>query len=80
MLKEIEGLHKKGLSWKRMEELGLEYRYVALYLQKKISKEEIIQKLNSEIYKYAKRQMTWFKRDEEIKWFDASNKLNINLC
>ena len=80
MLKEIEGLHKKGLSWKRMEELGLEYRYVALYLQKKISKEEMIQKLNSEIYKYAKRQMTWFKRDEEIKWFDASNKLNINLC
>jgi len=79
MLKEMENLHKKGLSWKRMEELGLEYRYVALYLQKKISKEEIIQKLNSEIYKYAKRQMTWFKRDKEIKWFDASNKLNINL-
>lgn len=33
MLKEIENLHKEGLSWKRMESLGLEYRYGALYLQ-----------------------------------------------
>jgi tRNA dimethylallyltransferase len=69
MLKEIQDLHEKGLSWKRMEEMGLEYRYVALYLQKKITKEEMLRKLNSEIYKYAKRQMTWFKRDKKIKWF-----------
>ena len=74
MIQEIKNLHKKGLSWKRMEELGLEYRHVALYLQKKLTKERMIQKLNSEIYKYAKRQMTWFKRDKETKWFDASNK------
>ena len=74
MIKEIENLHKKGLSWKRMEELGLEYRYVSLYLQKKISKQEMLEKLNSEIYKYAKRQMTWFKRDKEIIWFEANTK------
>ena len=74
MIQEIKNLHKKGLSWKRMEELGLEYRHVALYLQKKLTKERMIQNLNSEIYKYAKRQMTWFKRDKETKWFDASNK------
>ena len=74
MIKEIEKLHRQGLSWKRMEELGLEYRYTALYLQKKITKQEMIEKLNSEIYKYAKRQMTYFKRDKEIKWIDASKK------
>jgi len=74
MLKEIKNLHKNGLSWKRMEELGLEYRYLAFYLQNKITKEEMLKKLNSEIYKYAKRQMTYFKRDKEIKWFDASKK------
>lgn len=68
MIKEIQNLHKNGLSWKRMEELGLEYRYAALYLQRKITKQEMLDKLNSEIYKYAKRQMTWFKRDPEIKW------------
>ena len=74
MLKEIKNLHKNGLSWKRMEELGLEYRYVAFYLQNKITKEKMLKKLNSEICKYAKRQMTYFKRDKEIKWFDASKK------
>ncbi|MFA6524038.1 MAG: tRNA (adenosine(37)-N6)-dimethylallyltransferase MiaA [Candidatus Paceibacterota bacterium] len=74
MLKEIQNLHKNGLSWKRMEELGLEYRYVALCLQKKITKEEMLKRLNSEIFKYAKRQMTYFKRDPKIKWFDASKK------
>jgi tRNA dimethylallyltransferase len=74
MIEEIENLHKNGLSWKRMEEMGLEYRYIAQYLQKKISREEMLQKLNSEIYKYAKRQMIWFKRDKKIKWFDAADK------
>ena len=39
MIEEAEGLHKKGLSWKRMEALGLEYRYLARHLQGKISKE-----------------------------------------
>jgi tRNA dimethylallyltransferase len=78
MFKEIENLHKNGLSWKRMKELGLEYRYVAQYLQNKITKEEMLQKLNSEIYKYAKRQMTWFKRDSKINWFDPRDKNLLN--
>jgi tRNA dimethylallyltransferase len=61
-----------------MKELGLEYRYVAQYLQNKITKEEMLQKLNSEIYKYAKRQMTWFKRDSKINWFDPRDKNLLN--
>ncbi|MFA6273538.1 MAG: tRNA (adenosine(37)-N6)-dimethylallyltransferase MiaA [Candidatus Paceibacterota bacterium] len=72
MISEAKNLHKNGLPFKRMEEFGLEYRQLALYLQKKITKEQMIEKLNSEIYKYAKRQMTWFKRDKEIKWFNSS--------
>lgn len=68
MLDEATRLHKKGLSWKRMEELGLEYRYMARFLQGKISKNEMIEKLNIEIGKYAKRQMTWFRRDKRIIW------------
>lgn len=62
-------LHKQGLPWKRMEELGLEYRYLARFLQKKISKKEMLRKLKTEIWRYAKRQKTWFKRDERIEWF-----------
>ncbi len=36
MINEAKNLHKKGLSWKKMEELGLEYKFMALYLQNKI--------------------------------------------
>lgn len=71
MIQEAERLHKKGLSWKRMEELGLEYRHLALYLQKKISKQEMMAQLNIAIRQYAKRQMVWFKRDERIIWIEV---------
>lgn len=80
MLKEIENLHKNGLSWKRMEALGLEYRYGALYLQKKISKNEMIEKINTETWHYAKRQKTWFKRDPNIIWIDPTKKNDKNLA
>ncbi|MDD5050784.1 MAG: tRNA (adenosine(37)-N6)-dimethylallyltransferase MiaA [Candidatus Pacebacteria bacterium] len=68
MIDEAKQLHKNGLSWKRMEALGLEYRYLAAYLQREISREEMISKLKTEIWHYAKRQMTWFKRDKRIRW------------
>jgi tRNA dimethylallyltransferase len=70
MLREGKQLHANGLSWKRMEELGLEYRYVARLLQNKISKEEFLEQLEKEIWQYAKRQKTWFKKDREIRWFE----------
>lgn len=81
MIEEVKSLHKKGLSWKRMGELGLEYRYVALYLQKKITKKAMIEKLHTEICRYAKRQMTWFRRNKEIQWFepDQTNKIERDV-
>ncbi|MEK7128826.1 MAG: tRNA (adenosine(37)-N6)-dimethylallyltransferase MiaA, partial [Patescibacteria group bacterium] len=42
MIAEVKHLHAGGLIWKRMEELGLEYKYLALYLQKKITKKEML--------------------------------------
>lgn len=78
MLKEAQKLRKSGLSWKRLESLGLEYREMALYLQKKISREDMVSNLNTQIYQFAKRQITWFKRDKDIKWIDASDKKKIN--
>ncbi len=59
---EVRHLHKNGVSWKRLEALGLEYRYFALYLQGTLSKETMLAQLESEIWKYAKRQRTWFKK------------------
>ncbi len=74
MLNEAKQLHAKGLSWKRMETLGLEYRYEARFLQGKITKTEMIEQLSSEIFQYAKRQETWFKRDKSIIWIDPRRK------
>ncbi len=78
MLREIKNLHQSGVSWKRMNDLGLEYRYGALYLQGKLSKQEMIEKLNTEIWHYAKRQRTWFKRDEETVWMDTRKTAKYN--
>lgn len=65
---EVKNLHQKGLSWKRLEELGLEYRFTAQYLQGKISLPQTIKNIQMESEHFAKRQMTWFKRDSKIHW------------
>jgi tRNA dimethylallyltransferase len=44
---------------------GLEYKYVTEYLSGKLSREELNSKLETEIHRYAKRQMTWFRRMEK---------------
>ena len=77
MILEAKKLHRNGLSWKRMNELGLEYRYLALYLQKKLNKKEMIDQLNTSIWHYAKRQWTWFKRDKKIIWINPFKKSDL---
>ncbi len=72
MVQEAKKLHAKGLSFKRMQELGLEYKYLALFLQNKITKEEMLAQLETAIWHYAKRQMTWFKKDKNIRWLTLS--------
>ena len=63
LLNEIKRLKKTGLSEKKFRELGFEYN------------NPTYEKVVKETLKYAKRQMTWFKRDKEIKWFDSSNSI-----
>ncbi len=62
LLNEIKKLKKAGVSEKRFQELGFEY-FNPTY-----------EKVVNGTLQYAKRQITWFKRDKEIKWFDASKK------
>lgn len=68
MIEEVERLHKQGVSWEWMEKIGLEYRWIARFLQNKISLEEMQEKLYYDIIHYAKRQMTWFKKNKKILW------------
>ncbi len=67
------------LSWKRINELGLEYRVVGEYLRKEITKEEMREKIILELRKYAKRQMTWMKRNKKIKWYKNANDALSNI-
>ncbi len=77
MIEEAQTLHSNGVTYERMEDLGLEYRYLARFLQQKISKSELIEQLNSEIWQFAKRQRTWFKRNKNVLWFTPQDRENI---
>jgi tRNA dimethylallyltransferase len=77
LINEVKKLHKT-LSWKRLEEFGLEYRFVAQYLQNKLTYQEMIDKIQIESEHYVKRQITWFKRDKRIHWIE-NNKEAIQL-
>ncbi len=68
MLKETKNLKDSGLSWKRIENFGLEYKWTSKYLKKEISREEMIDKLYLDIIRFSKKQMTWFKKDPDILW------------
>lgn len=71
MLKEVAQLHNPlsgKLSWNRLDALGLEYRWVSRYLRGLITKEIMIEHLTTDIIRYSKRQITWFKRDKQIHW------------
>lgn len=73
MLEEAEHLHSNGLSYERMHDLGLEYRYMAMHLQQQIKFEEMVEKLDLKTRQYAKRQKTWLKRDKEVEWFEPED-------
>ncbi|MEO8638188.1 MAG: tRNA (adenosine(37)-N6)-dimethylallyltransferase MiaA [Candidatus Taylorbacteria bacterium] len=77
MIREVINLRKKGLSWKRLDELGLEYRFISRYLRKIITREEMIQSIQIESWHFAKRQRTWFRKNKRIMWFRPGEKRKI---
>lgn len=63
MIEEVQNLLTQNLiTHERLETLGLEYRYIGRYLQNTISKDAMLAQLEKEIWHYAKRQRTWFKK------------------
>jgi len=68
MTQEVKRLHTEGLSWRKIQSFGLAYFWIPLFLQGRISKEELTEKVTQAEKNYAKRQTTWFKRDKRIKW------------
>ena len=73
MVEEVKALLDEGVSEEFMVKLGLEYKYLTWYLTGKIGYEQMKEELGNAIKKFAKRQMTWFRRDPRIHWLDMSN-------
>ncbi|MEK7582277.1 MAG: tRNA (adenosine(37)-N6)-dimethylallyltransferase MiaA [Patescibacteria group bacterium] len=72
MITEVRRLHIDGVSWKRLESFGLEYRWVTRFIRHEITRAQMRDRLLHDIIVYAKRQMTWFKRNKDIHWLNAS--------
>ncbi len=70
MIKEVKKLKKQNISSKRLYDLGLEYRYINLYLDKKISYQEMYDTLYKKIIDFAKRQLTWFKKFPNVQYIN----------
>lgn len=64
MIDEVIRLHAQGTPWERLESFGLEYRFVAQFLQEKIDRTTLYTELEHAIWHYAKRQLSWLRRWE----------------
>lgn len=77
LLDEVKTLLEQGVPAERLIFYGLEYKYAVLHLQGELDEKQFFERLNTEIHRYAKRQMTFFRKMERdgvvIHWLDALN-------
>ena len=74
MIEEVEGLLSKGVSDDFLYRLGLEYRYILLYLRGRFKdRDEFRAKLFMEIRHLAKEQMTWFRKRKDVHWLNMTD-------
>ncbi len=73
MITEVERLIESGVTHDRLEAFGLEYRYLSRWLRGLLTRDQMIEELTTKSRQFAKRQLTWLKRDDSIRWFDRSD-------
>lgn len=77
LIEETEQLLASGITHQRLQQLGLEYKFVSLFLLGKLTREELFNQLQTAIFQFAKRQMTWFRKMEKegvnIFWVKPEN-------
>ncbi len=78
MIDEVRSLQKQGVSDAWLLNLGLEYRFITEYLQGNWnSEEEMLTKLKTAIHAFARRQLTWLRRDNRIQWITSINDIKV---
>ena len=80
LIQEVENLLQKYKQFPTAMQ-GLGYKEVVQYFNKELTKEEMIDKIKQETRRYAKRQLTWFRKNKETIWLDGQlgNENNINI-
>ena len=79
LIQEVENLCSKYTEFPTAMQ-GLGYKEVVEYLQGKISEQEMIEKIKMETRRYAKRQLTWFRKNKQTIWLDATKgKENVEI-
>ena len=74
MVEEVAALRAAGVTDDFLEGLGLEYRYILHYLTGAIpTREDLVEELGRAIKRFAKRQVSWFKKDREVHWLDMAH-------
>ena len=77
MIDEVEDLLKNGLPRERLDYFGLEYKFIGKFLNGDLNYNDMLQKLNTSIHQFSKRQMTFFRRMEkrgiQINWINEPN-------
>lgn len=68
LVEEVEGLMKKGYNRELVSMQGIGYKEIISYLEGEVDLDEAVAILKRNTRRYAKRQLTWFRRDERIKW------------
>ena len=87
MIEEVKALMDKGISESKLKYYGLEYKFIAMYLNGEMDYKTMFERLNIAIHQFAKRQMTWFRKMErhgfEINWINGNlrmeDKVNMIL-
>ncbi len=75
IVEEVKGLINKGLTFARLQELGLEYAVVGDFIHGDIKSEgDMFVKIMGKLHRYVRNQETWFKKDRDIVWFDITGK------
>ena len=74
LVEEVKGLLERGYSSSLTSMQGLGYKEMALYLKGQLTLEEAVDLLKMSTRRFAKRQLTWFRRDDRIRWIDMGHK------
>ena len=78
LIEEVENLQKQYNHFPTAMQ-GLGYKEVVEYLQNEITKDEMIEKIKQETRRYAKRQLTWFRKNKQTIWIDGLKNIEYNV-